>query len=264
MMLSFAGRRCIQRVSTSYVRYNQTSAGSKLSLEEAQKKYRTSASDILATIPHDGEVSDSQHNELADLYTDYFERIGADTQEAIEEAKFRSSRLYTELVNLHQSKIIDVVQPFYANTHFPLLHQVSGNKNFTIDDFLDKYAEFLNIQKDERAEFDAAMKEGDPYPDDSAVLDLQTSYRQIIDECEDIHQDGIDALEMDFGSDNHNCDVKGFAPLLEDHPLPELYELEKQYAMSPEEVETWNFIEAMQKEIKEDPIEPMPEIPDIM
>jgi len=104
MMLFFSGRRCIQRVSTSYVcnlekymmcynnlllfhfllilfyfyfyfikvRYNQTSSGSKLSLEEAQKKYRTSASDILAAIPHDGEVSDAQQNELGKFLIDFF------------------------------------------------------------------------------------------------------------------------------------------------------------------------------------------------
>merc|ERR1712137_1175140 len=105
------------------------SFASGLSLKEYQEKYRTTASDILAALPKEGETqSRAEAEKLSDLFAEYYDNIGAHTQQIIEKNKFRSSREYAEIYNFYNGKMENFANPFYAMTHFPILSEQSGNK----------------------------------------------------------------------------------------------------------------------------------------
>merc|ERR1712110_381890 len=217
-------------------------ASASPSLKELQDRYRTSASEILASIPHDG--AEEEDENLEELYTQYYDNIGAQTNALIEKKKFQASNFYQELCDYYNAKVDLFDEPFYAATNFPILNEMSGNKPTSKEAFMD------------------TVRNGDYQPDDSWLLQLDKDFNRILDETEDAHQDAIDALEADFGSDNHNCNVRGLYPLLQAHPNPELFELEKQHMMDADEVEAWNRIAEMQKKIREKPIEKIPHLHD--
>merc|ERR1719282_1697860 len=220
-------------------------ASASPSLKELQDKYRTSASEILASIPHDG--AEEEDENLEELYTQYYDNIGAQTNALIEKKKFQASKFYQELYDYYNAKIDRFDEPFYAATNFPILNEMSGNKPSNEEAFMDYLGELLGVPEREKEAFHDTVRNGEYQPDDSWLLQLDQDFNRILDETEDAHQDAIDSLEADFGSDNHNC---------------ELFELEKKHMMDAEEVEAWNRIAEMQKKIREKPIEKIPHLHD--
>merc|ERR1712137_622129 len=87
------------------------------SLKELQDRYRTSASEILASIPHDG--AEEEDENLEELYTQYYDNIGAQTNALIEKKKFQASNFYQELCDYYNAKVDRFDEPFYAATNFP-------------------------------------------------------------------------------------------------------------------------------------------------
>lgn len=232
-------------------------------LKEYQEKYRTSCSDILSIVPHGCEVPPETEEKLSNLLSEYYERVGAHAINDFRHKKNRSSRLYEEAYNYHYSKLSDYDDPFYALTHFPLLTDLSGNKVLTEESFTNECANFFGIPSEERQEFDSIIKHGELPPNEEWVLNFQEEMNKGFDDIEDRQQDIIDTIEWDFGSGNHNCDYRAISGIFEGHTNPELVELEKEYMMTPEEIEEFNYFEALRKEIKDEPFEQYPVLPDI-
>jgi len=239
------------------------SSSNSLSLKEYQEKYRTTASDILAALPKDGETSTAAESEkLSELFADYYDNIGAHSQLVIAKNKFRSSKAYEEIYKLYNAKISDFQNPFYAMTHFPLLSEKAGNKVLDEETVLNHMGNFFGIPESERPRFDSTIRYGF-VKEDSWVLDLQDKYEKDLNDMEDLHQDAIESLYMDMGSDNHNCDLRGLDPLLEPNPIQNLIDLEKQYSMTAEEIESYNYLEDLRKELSQEEVPPFPEIPEL-
>ena len=116
-------------------------------------------------------------------------------------------------------------------THFPLLSEKAGNKVLDEETVLNHMGNFFGIPESERPRFDSTIRYGF-VKEDSWVLDLQDKYEKDLNDMEDLHQDAIESLYMDMGSDNHNCDLRGLDPLLEPNPIQNLIDLEKQYSMT--------------------------------
>jgi len=232
-------------------------------LKNYQEKYRTSCSDILATVPHGCKVTEETQNKLVHLFSEYYERVGVHATNDFKHQKNHSSKLYEEAYNYYHSKLADYDDPFYALTNFPLLTDLSGNKVVTEESFTNQCAEFFQIPSDERQEFDNLIKHGELLPNDEWVLNFQDEMHKEFDEIEDKQQDIIDTIDWDFGAGNHNCDYRALSGLFEGYTNPELLELEKEYLMTPEEIEEFNYLEAVRNELKDDPFEQYPVLPDI-
>jgi len=233
-------------------------------LIEAQKKYRTSASEVLSLVPHTGANLNKENTKKMGLaFAKYYEEIGAQIQYELKCKKISASRYEEESYNYFNSKIENHSLPFYSLTHFPLLSEFSGNRVVTEESFLNNFADFMNVSAKERPMFDDAIIHSDVLPNDEWALDLQKEFHDNLDTLEDSHQDAIDAIERDFGTDNQKCDIRGFASIFEQRTNPGLLELEKKYMMTPEEIEEYNYFEAMSEELKDTKIEPVSPIPDL-
>ena len=153
-------------------------------------------------------------------------------------------------------------EPFYADTQFPILKEISGNKPGTEEAFLEYLGDLMGVEDDQREEFQQTVRNGEYLPDESWVLKLQEDFTRMVEETEDAHQDAIDQIEADFGADVQNSDIRGFYPLLQPHPNPELFALEKEYMMTPEEVQEWDRIAEMQQQFRNEEAEKIPSLVD--
>jgi len=245
--------------------FAKAASGKNVNLKEYQEKYRTSCSDILEALPVDGKMDSAQSDKIADLFTTYYEKLGAYTQVKAEERKLKSSKFYEELINYRNVKWSELKKPYYAVTHFPLLSEITGNNVVTEESYLQFLGDKLGIPDKERADFNDFMVLGTMRAPGQWQIDLQEKFQDMNDEVNDMHQDAIEWVENDFGENGlDNCDHTGFNPLFEPAAGQDLIELMKEYDMTAEEVENVTYLEEVEKLIRDDEIEQTPAgLPDI-